>query len=276
MNNKQYPRKGIHQYVAEYIRLLPNLTGKTILDIPCGDGRASYEFKKKGASVVALDLFPEFMSVDGIEAKYADLSEKLPIDDASIDYVICQEGIEHMPNQLNVLQEFNRILKKDGIMLITTPNYSHARARVSHLLFETDFYKRMPPTEIDSIWFANDQQAKLYFGHLFLLGVQHLQTLMTVSGFKINDRITTNISTTSLIIGVVLYPIFLSSSLLTYWIYRNKNQHISQRARQNILRDRVKLNISLKTLFCKHVFWIAKKQNNLDVVTDKLKAMQRG
>ncbi len=163
-----------------------------MVDIPCGDGRASYEFLQKGAQIIALDLFPEFMSVDGVLAKYADLAEKLPLKDESVNYIICQEGIEHIPNQLNVLQEFNRVLKKDGIVLITTLNNSHIRARLPHFLFETDFYKRMPPTEIDGVWFANNSQDKLYFGHLFLLGVQHFQTLITISGFKTKKHITTD------------------------------------------------------------------------------------
>ena len=76
-------------------------------------------------------------------------------------YIICQEGIEHIPNQLNVLEEFNRVLKKDGILLITTPSNSHIRARLSHFLLETDLLRRMPPTEVDSIWFAENDTDKL-------------------------------------------------------------------------------------------------------------------
>ncbi len=56
MITKVLPKKGIHKYVAEYIHSLSDLSGKTVLDIPCGDGRASYEFLKKGAKVIALDI----------------------------------------------------------------------------------------------------------------------------------------------------------------------------------------------------------------------------
>ncbi len=270
-----FPIEGIHRHVVKYIQSLPDLSGKTVLDIPCGSGKASCEFKRKGAKVIALDLFPEFMEVPGIEAKYADLSEKLPIEDESIDYIICQEGIEHIPNQLNVLQEFNRVLKKNGIALITTPSNSHIRARLSHFLFETDFYKRMPPTEIDGIWFANNTQDKLYFGHLFLLGVHHLQTLLTISGFKTKQRIKTDVGSTSLILGVMLYPIFILFSLLTYFSYRNKNKHIDKNIRSKILWDRVKLNLLPATLIYKDIFWVVKKIDNLDVIINQLKSMQR-
>ena len=101
---------GIHKYVAAYIRQMPDLTGKVVVDIPCGDGRASYEFARKGATVKAYDLYPELIKLDSVGAAHADLLEPLPIESNSVDYVICQEGIEHIPDQLGVLQEYNRIL----------------------------------------------------------------------------------------------------------------------------------------------------------------------
>jgi SAM-dependent methyltransferase len=277
MSNKNYdfPNAGIHKYVSEYIRSLPDLSGKTVLDVPCGDGRSSYEFKKKGADVIALDLFPEFMLIDDIEAKYADLSEKLPVEDNSVDYIICQEGIEHIPNQLNVLEEFNRVLKKDGILLLTTPNNSHMRARVSHMLLETDLWKRMPPTEIDTIWFAESNKDKLYFGHLFLLGVQHLQSLVTFSGFEVTKRIKTDRGSTAILFSLFAYPFLLLFTMSSYFYYRNKNPQVDQATKRKILWERVKLNLSSTTLFNKHIFWEMKKINSLDETIARLRSMQR-
>ncbi len=274
-DNYDFPKTGIHKYVTEYIRSLPDLSGKNVLDIPCGDGRASYEFKKKGANVIALDLFPDFMKLPDLSAEYADLSEILPLESRTIDYIICQEGIEHIPNQLQVLEEFNRVLRKDGILLITTPNYSHVRARLSHFLLETDLWKRMPPTEIDGIWFTENNGDKLYFGHLFLMRVQHLQTLLTFTGFKVNKRIKTDIGFTSLIIGLPMYPIFVLFTLLSYMYYRKKNPHVEQGKKRDILWERVKLNLSPTTLFFKHIFWEVQKTAALDEVISKLKGMQR-
>ncbi|MFQ5543199.1 MAG: class I SAM-dependent methyltransferase [Nitrospiria bacterium] len=270
-----YPKKGIHLYISDYICSLPDLNGAVVLDIPCGDGRASHEFAKKGATVKAFDLYPEFMKHEEIKAEFADLSDVLPVESDTIDYVICQEGIEHIPTQLKVLEEFNRVLKKDGVLIITTPNYSHVRARLSHFFLESDYWKRMPPTEIDSVWFANDQSNKLYFGHLFLLGVQHFQTLLTLSGFKVVCRIKANIGNTSLIVGSLLYPLFALITLISWSIYRKKNPHISQTDKDRILWERLKLNLSPKTLFCKHLFWILNKESDLDEVIIKLKKMSR-
>lgn len=270
-----YPGEGIHRYVAKYINTLPDLSGRVVLDVPCGDGRGSYEFRKKGAEVKALDLFPGFMKLNEVKAEFADLSEVLPIESSSVDYILCQEGIEHIPNQLKVLEEFNRVLKKDGVLLITTPNYSHVRARLSHLLLESDYWKRMPPTEMDSIWFAENESSKLYFGHLFILGVQHFQSLLTLAGFKTNRRIKTDLGNSSLIIGLVLYPLFTFVTLLSYMIYKRKNTHIEQEKRNKILWERVKLNLSPTTLFYKHIFWVLQKESDHSDVVVKLKEMHR-
>ncbi len=273
--NHSFPTSGIHKYVTEYIRSLPDLTGKKVLDIPCGDGRASYEFKKKGATIIALDLFPNKIKLVDISARYADLTEFLPVESESVDYIICQEGIEHIPNQLNVLEEFNRVLKKGGKLLITTPNYSHIRARLSHFLFESDLWKRMPPTEIDGVWFADENAEKLYFGHLFLLGVQHLQSLITFTGFRVNRRIKTDMGSTSLIIGVTVYPVLVLFTMISYLVYKEKNTHVEREQRKEILWNRVKLNLSPTTLFCKNIFWEIEKVESLSEARLKLRNMQR-
>ena len=274
-NHYNFPARGIHKYVAKFIRSLPDLSGKTVLDIPCGDGRATYEFKKKGADVIALDLFPEFIKLTDVEAAYADLSETLPVESNTIDYIVCQEGIEHVHNHLNVLEEFNRVLRKDGVLLLTTPNYSHVRARLSHFLVEASSWKKMPPTEIDGVWFAESKKDKMYFGHLFLLGVHHLQTLLTFTGFKVKQRLRTDLGNTSLIVGLMLYPLFVVSTFISYLSYREKNPHVAQDQKRDILWERVKLNLLPTTLFCKHIFWEIKKTAHLDEVIARLKDMQR-
>jgi SAM-dependent methyltransferase len=246
-----------------------------VLDIPCGDGRASHEFLRKGATVRAFDLHPHFMKLTDVTAEYADLADPLPLESGSIDLIICQEGIEHLPDQLRVLEEFNRVLKPGGLLLLTTPSNSHVRARLSLLFLESDYWKRMPPTEIDGVWFAGEKTEKLYFGHLFLLGVQHLQTLLTVTGFRVQDRVRTNVGNTSLILGTLLYPLLALVSLVSWLIYRRKNTHLPQADRDRILWERVKLNLSPRTLFCKHLFWVAHKDAGRPDVRARLKNLSR-
>lgn len=55
-------------------------------------------------------------------------SEMIPLEDDSVDFILCAEVIEHFDiDPMFALIEFNRILKKGGKLLITTPNSCSAR-----------------------------------------------------------------------------------------------------------------------------------------------------
>ena len=68
-------KKGIGDYVNDYLRGLGDLTGNVAVDVPAGDGRASGVLKEQGAEVLAFDLFPEFMKAEGMASQYADMTE---------------------------------------------------------------------------------------------------------------------------------------------------------------------------------------------------------
>ena len=257
------PAGSIDRYVLPYISSLPDLTGKTAIDIPSGEGRASYMFSKRGAQVRAFDLFPEFTKVEGIKGEYADLNDGIPVEDGYADYLICQEGIEHMPDKVAIFREFNRALKAGGTLIITTPNLSNARGRLWMAITESDSGRRMPVTEIDSLWFTENETDRLYFGHLFLATVQHLQTICSITGFEIIERRATARSTSAIVLGVLMYPLVVLGSLAAYLAYRGKNAHVEEERRKAILWDRVKLNLAPQTLFGKHIFWVLRKKKSV-------------
>jgi SAM-dependent methyltransferase len=255
----RFPRRGIYGVVARYLESLPDLTGKIVVDVPCGDGRASAIFRRKGATVRALDLFPGAMRVPGITAEAADMTASLPVGDDSVDMVICQEGIEHVPDQLHLLAELNRILKPGGLLILTTPSLSHARARLAQLAFESDSLRRMPPNELESIWVAGSSLDQMYFGHLYLRGVQHLRAIVALSGFEVRRRLWTDPSLTSVIAGTLLYPLLLLATLLALTHHRLKQRGAPGAALARIWREQALLNLSPTTLFCRHMFWEMRK-----------------
>lgn len=272
----EFKHGGIHKYVQEYVDSLPDLTGKVVVDIPCGDGRASYAFRKRGATVRAFDLFPEFMKIDGIDAQFADLSERLPVDDASADFVICQEGIEHIPDKVRMFREFNRVLKKGGTLVFTAPSISHARGRLSWFLFETDLWRRMPPSELDSVWVTEGGSDRTYFGHLFLIGVHHLQTICTLTGFSVLERRKTKTSGLSVFLGILFYPLLAIMSLVAYQSYKKKIGHVDPAKRDEIFWQRVKLNLSPRTMFCRHLFWVLRKEQEISEAHEDIRQLTRG
>jgi SAM-dependent methyltransferase len=229
---------------------------KDVIDIPAGSGYTSGIVAALGGKVSAYDLFPQFFTAEGLTCKEADLAEQLPIDDESADMLICQEGIEHLQDQLAVLEEFNRVLKPHGKLLITTPNISHLRAKVSYLLTESDLYKRMPSNELDGLWFSDSK--KMYFGHIFLINAQKLRTLTAIAGFRLNKIITVKASIGSLLLSF-LYPLIVVVNSYAYFrnVYRKDEYKIADKKR--VFMEIFKLNIHPVILFGKHIFWELEK-----------------
>ena len=227
------------------------LQGKKVLDIPAGSGFTSKILLEHGAEVLALDLFPEFFKIDEIECKKANLSEKLPIPDNSLDMIVCQEGIEHLPNQLFALKEFNRVLKEDGILMITTPNISHLRSKVSYLLSESDFYKRMPPNELDALWHSDE--GREFYGHIFLIGIQKLRVLSAVAGFRITKLHKVKLSMGSVFLSF-LYPFIIISNIYAYFRNVRKKDGINYNKKKKVYKEIVKLNLHPTIQLGKHIF----------------------
>jgi ubiquinone/menaquinone biosynthesis C-methylase UbiE len=59
----------------------------------------------------------------------------IPEPDASFDIILCTEVFEHLPNPIAAIQEFSRLLKKDGQLIITAPFCSLTHFSPYHFLF---------------------------------------------------------------------------------------------------------------------------------------------
>ena len=266
---------GIGKYMKRYIDSLKDLKNKKIADVPCGDGRTCYLLQQKGAQTVGLDLYPEFYKLKTGEVKFSDLSDILDAKDESFDMLICQEGIEHLPNQLFAMKEFNRVLKPNGKLLITTPSMSHIRSKLSNFFLESDALTRLAPSELDSIWFSDTKKDDLYYGHLFLIGVQQMQSLAHLTGFMVKKRLWTSIGPTSSFLLVFTYPFFIFFNIYCFIHYIRKNKHIPFKQRLQKYLQRIALNLSIKTLICKHIFWVFEKKHTLKETCEKLKKLHR-
>jgi len=251
---KFFGRKSIKYFIEKHFTENPiEVKDKVFIDIPAGNGVTSKLLKDLGAKVEAYDLFPKFFSVDGLECHFADLGQTLPIQNNYTDAVICQEGVEHLSDQFRMFQELNRILKKNGVLYITTPNYSNLRSKLSYFWSESEyFYKIMPPNEFDSVWFSETSSSQIYFGHIFLLGIQKLRVLAALSGFRIKKTHHLRVNMTSLFLFILNYPFILLVNSLAYWraSAKRKKEGISS----EIYKEVYKLSISPGILISGHLF----------------------
>lgn len=278
MNFEDDP-KCIKYYVKQYLlKNAQKFKDKVIVDFPAGNGVTSNIIMQIGAKPVALDLFPEYFKYDGIECLRANINDRLPLKPDSADMLICQEGLEHFSDQLAALKEFNRILKKGGKLLLTVPNYSSLRSKISYLFFESERVNAlMPPNEIDSIWMLDtDITAEVYYGHIFLIGVQKLRLLAKLAGFKIKKIYYTRFSTTSLLLFPFLYPFVFCASLYTYLKNATKKEMRNNKPAKSVYLEQFKLGIMPKILIDKELFVEFIKDNESREMSKMLKSRHDG
>jgi SAM-dependent methyltransferase len=239
--------------VAEHLRSRGDLAGKRVLDLPAGKGELAALLRECGAEVEAYDLFPEAFEAEGLTCHRIDLREPFPVPDGHADLALFQEAVEHLPDQLHALRELNRVLAPGGTLLLTTPNVSHLRARVSHLLLESDLYNRMPASELDAVWAADGGEE--YFGHLFLVGVQRLRVLARLAGFELVRIHPVKASLSSLLLGF-LYPLLALAGLFARWRdrARARARGLDPERRKAVSGEMFRLNLHPTVLFGKHLF----------------------
>lgn len=63
-----------------------------------------------------IDMCGEYIQIDA----YGDASN-LPVEDYSKDYIISSHVVEHIPNLIGAFREWNRVLKKNGIIFMVFP-----------------------------------------------------------------------------------------------------------------------------------------------------------
>ncbi|HNQ66791.1 MAG TPA: class I SAM-dependent methyltransferase [Bacteroidales bacterium] len=272
INNPKSPKYYINKWIISNSQ---DIKGKTVIDLPAGNGMTSEILKEHGAKVKAFDLFPEYFKVEEIGCQRADIMDGIPLENEIADLAICQEGIEHFCNQLKAFQEFNRVLKKGGRLLITTPSYSNLSAKFNYLIAESEAKNFMPPNEIDDIWMENEVVSdKIYYGHIFLIGLQKLRLLAKLAGFSIEEVKYIRLSKGSLLLLPWFYPIIYVSSWLRYYRNIKRNKNIPSSYKKQTYLEQLKMNISIKNLINHHSFIVFVKEKDLSEISFRNKSKE--
>ncbi|MBC8022682.1 MAG: methyltransferase domain-containing protein, partial [Burkholderiales bacterium] len=103
--------------------------GRRVLDIACGEGYGSALLARRAAHVLGVDVSPQaiehakrtYPRVGNLEFKTGSCTA-IPAPDASIDVAISFETLEHIREQEEFVAELARVLKPDGILVVSCPN----------------------------------------------------------------------------------------------------------------------------------------------------------
>lgn len=98
--------------------------GDRVVDLCCGQGTMTAMIAGCGASVTGLDFSSEMIAtaqkaIPDEEFLVGDATA-MPFEDGSIDTVICNFGMMHIPDQSKALSEVRRVLKPGGTFVMAT------------------------------------------------------------------------------------------------------------------------------------------------------------
>lgn len=107
-----------------------------VLEVASGNGAISQKIKSLNYEVYCSDLTIEHLhslSDEGVKIVRLDVSEIFPFENETFDAILAGDIIEHIYDIEFFFKECNRILKKGGCLIITTPNLASLQDRVRFL-----------------------------------------------------------------------------------------------------------------------------------------------
>ncbi|NLG07087.1 class I SAM-dependent methyltransferase [Candidatus Peribacteria bacterium] len=111
-------------HIARYTFACKYAKGKHVLDIACGTGYGTDMLRKSGAAVLGVDISQD--TIKKAKQKYGDYFATGDIrtfqSKQKFDMIVCFETIEHISEYHEVIQNLYSLLKKNGRLLISSPN----------------------------------------------------------------------------------------------------------------------------------------------------------
>ena len=107
---------------------LKMIEGKDVLDVGCAAGYFTRHIAKKGFRVHGIDVLEDSIQIAEEFNKFPNTTYEVrdlitnPLPSESFDCITFLETIEHVENPAGFLKEFNRILRPNGVLIISTPN----------------------------------------------------------------------------------------------------------------------------------------------------------
>jgi 2-polyprenyl-3-methyl-5-hydroxy-6-metoxy-1,4-benzoquinol methylase len=125
----------------------------------------------------ACDYTDTLMQLSDVRVDVRDLNiEKLPYMDGTYDLVTCTEVLEHLEHYRETLREVYRVMKPDGVFVLTTPNILNLKSRIRFMVF--GFYNLFGPLHF------NESELHSAGGHINPIGLYFLIHSLVDAGFK--------------------------------------------------------------------------------------------
>lgn len=118
-----------HEHLHRYAWCAHLVEGKDVLDIACGEGYGSAMLARSARSVLGVDIDENavkharstYHGISGLEFMQGNAAQ-IPVGDNSVDVLVSFETIEHHDRHREMLSEIRRVLRPDGLLIISSPN----------------------------------------------------------------------------------------------------------------------------------------------------------
>lgn len=118
-----------HEHLHRYAWCAPLVQGRDVLDIACGEGYGSAMLSRTARSVIGVDISDaavrhageQYRELPGLRFLRGDAAS-IPLPDACVDVVVSFETIEHHDRHREMISEIRRVLRPDGLLVISSPN----------------------------------------------------------------------------------------------------------------------------------------------------------
>lgn len=146
-------------------------TPRRILDYGCGRGTAAGIFNEAGHEVVGVDIAENLIafarqSVPEARFELIESECSLPFPDASFDVCFSSEVIEHLFDVKGFVSEVNRVLRKGGQLLLTTPYHGLVK-------------------NFAIVAFNFEKHFNVYGGHIRFFSKRSIRRVLEDGGFRV-------------------------------------------------------------------------------------------
>lgn len=198
--------------------------GKKALDLSCGGGHTAAMLAQLGFQVVATDYGVPPALAGSLRVAGVDLNALLPFRAGSFDAVDVVEVIEHIENQPQLIREIARVLKPNGVVLISTPNILNMMSRVRFLF--TGFLRgRVRPAHYTS---KPGQAPNIYLLHFY-----ELYYLLFHYGFEVVELRKTRVKFAARCFMFLFWPLMWLASFVA--VIRAEKDPVQRRYNWQIL-----------------------------------------
>jgi 2-polyprenyl-6-hydroxyphenyl methylase/3-demethylubiquinone-9 3-methyltransferase len=147
---------------------------RCVLDVGCGKGELLRSLADQASELHGCDWLPSIPEVQHIIFRRVDINYNglEAYEDLSFDTVLCSDVIEHIESPAMLLREISRVLRPDGIAIVSFPNSWNLLERTRYL-FKASF-RRFKSERKSGPW-----------GHISFFTPEVLESLCDRAGLQI-------------------------------------------------------------------------------------------